>query len=75
MLAELGRLDEAALLLAEIEPGAASGHAPYWVVKAHLAKLRGHGSEQEAAMRQAILLTRDPAVRSYLESVLVRARA
>lgn len=75
VLAELGRLDEAALLLAEIEPGAASGHAPYWVVKAHLAKLRGHGSEQEAAMRQAILLTRDPAVRSYLESVLVRARA
>lgn len=75
VLAELGRLEEATATLDEIDHGAASGHAPYWVVKAHLAKLLGQRPEQEVAMQRAIALTLDPAVRAYLESILVSARA
>lgn len=75
VLAELGRLDEATVTLGELDHAVASDHAPYWVVKAHLAKLLGKGPEHEVAMRRAIALTLDPAVRSYLESILVSARA
>ncbi|MBK6685786.1 MAG: RNA polymerase subunit sigma-70 [Deltaproteobacteria bacterium] len=46
-------------------------YQPYWVTRARLYELRGAPSEQRAALRRALGLTEDPAVRSFLTDKLL----
>lgn len=75
VLTELCRFDEAASALSSMDEKALAGHAPYWVVKAHLARRRACDPDQHMALDRAIALTRSPALRAYLESTRLTKRA
>jgi len=66
-LAELGALDGAQSVLAQIPNEQRANYQPYWVARAHLARLLGDKSEHRACLTRAIALTADAAVRAYLE--------
>ncbi|MEI3868286.1 DUF6596 domain-containing protein [Microbacterium sp. CCNWLW134] len=65
-LVEVGDVDEAARMLADLPPSAVAAHQPYWVCLARVEAARGRHVEADAAMRRAIGLTTDPRVRAYL---------
>lgn len=65
-LAELGRLDDASAQLTSIAAPLVTTYAPYWVVAGHIAFLRGDADEGVVALRRAIELTSDRALREHL---------
>ncbi len=60
---------EAALAALDALPGQVAQHQPWWVARAHAARLAGQGKLAQDALAKAIALTEDPAVRRYLEGV------
>lgn len=53
-------------LLDGVSPEHAARHQPWWVARAHLLAKLGRRDEAEAALRRAVGLTQDPAVRAHL---------
>lgn len=52
--------------LEALDPARVSSHQPWWVARAHCARLAGRGQEADHCLRQAISLTEDVALRDYL---------
>jgi len=53
-------------LLETIDPELAAQHQPYWAVRAHLLQALGREHEAQLALHEALRLTEDAAVRSFL---------
>ncbi len=60
---------EAALAELDTLATQAAQYQPWWVARAHAARLAGQGKDARDALVQAIALTPDPAVRRYLEGL------
>lgn len=67
VLTELLRYDEALTALDRLPPDRVDTYQPYWVARAHVLKLADQKDAAEVALRRAIALTDDPAVRAHLE--------
>ncbi len=67
MLLEAGDLDAAANALDAVAGDRVAAYQPYWVARGMLAAKVGNPDEAAAAQDRAIALTRDPAVRAWLE--------
>jgi RNA polymerase sigma-70 factor (ECF subfamily) len=76
--AALAELEGAEAALAAIAPLAADrrmdSYQPYWAAKGHFAALAGQKDEAHEALRLAIGLSTDPAVRRYLQTRLEALR-
>jgi RNA polymerase sigma-70 factor (ECF subfamily) len=60
-------------LLDQIPRDAVQSYQPYWATRAHLEQRLGREGEARAAFETALRLTRDPAVRRYLERAATTA--
>lgn len=74
ILAEAGDLPLARAELEALPTGRVGAHQPWWVAKARVADLAGNRAEAEHALKQAITLTDDPAVRLFLTGQLATPR-
>jgi RNA polymerase sigma-70 factor (ECF subfamily) len=70
VLVELAREGDAQQLLARIDLGRVAEYAPYWVVLSHARQRSGDQTGAREAMTRAIVLTRSPGVRTFLEAKL-----
>jgi RNA polymerase sigma-70 factor (ECF subfamily) len=69
VMAEAGEPDAALAALAAL-PAQVARHQPFWVARAHVARLAGDRAAAEGDLARALALTGDPAVRAHLEGVL-----
>ncbi len=65
--AQAGDLPRAAALLAALTHPRRDSYQPYWVALAHVSARAGQAAPAQQAMRLAIGLTSDPAVRQHLQ--------
>jgi RNA polymerase sigma-70 factor (ECF subfamily) len=65
-LAESGDPTAGLAVLDAIAPNQVVSHQPYWVVRAHLARLQGDRAAARVATDKALGLTMDPRIRAYL---------
>lgn len=72
-VAEAHGADAGLGLLEAIAPSAIESYQPYWATRAHLTRRAGRAEEADAALARALQLTRDPALRRFLERT-ARAR-
>jgi RNA polymerase sigma-70 factor, ECF subfamily len=74
VIAEAGAPLEALAELDALPADRIERHQPWWVARGRIAALAGRREEAEAALRAAIALTDDEAVRLHLETVIDAAR-
>ena len=67
-LTAAGRHENAVEALEMIGDKAAERYQPYWAVRARIMKNLGRGTDADAALTRAIGLSRDPAVRAFLNA-------
>jgi RNA polymerase sigma-70 factor (ECF subfamily) len=67
-LLEGGDLDGARDALAAIDAAAVLAYQPYWVVRAHVLRACGREEDARGALRHALGLTEDPALRDFLRA-------
>lgn len=67
VMAEAGDPVRALSTLDALPPDRMATHQPWWVARAHVAERAGRREEAATALRQAIALTADPAVRAWLQ--------
>lgn len=71
---QCGELEKANALLLSLENAEfakLTNHQPYWVAKAHLAKLSGDLFVHQQSLARAVGLSKSPAVKDYLSKQLV----
>ncbi|KPP80418.1 MAG: RNA polymerase ECF subfamily sigma 70 factor [Oceanicaulis sp. HLUCCA04] len=73
VMADAGDPDAALADLEAIDRQRIAAHQPWWVARAHCARLAGRGPQAAGFLRQAIALTDDDAIRAYLAGSLDEA--
>ena len=67
-LAAARHFGEGLKALDAIDPGTAARYQPFWAVRAHILRGLGRTQDAEDALKRAVGLTKDPAVRAFLVS-------
>ncbi len=68
ILAESGDPAAGLAALDALDPARIALHQPWWVARHRIARLAGDTDRAEAALREALALTDDPATRAFLEA-------
>ncbi len=69
-LLEAGDPDAARAALDAVEPASVTAYQPYWVVRAHILRAAGEEDAARDAMRRALGLTEEAALRGFLHAWL-----
>ena len=70
-LLEAGQVDAALATLAALDPALVARYQPWWVTQAHALVAAGRGAAAGLAMRTALELTTDPALRAHLSTAFL----
>jgi RNA polymerase sigma-70 factor (ECF subfamily) len=72
-LLEAGEVEAARVALDAIDPATVTAYQPFWVVRAHILRAAGEEGAAQEAMRRALGLTEEAALRRFLQAWLDRA--